>query len=68
MTKAEYLAICSQRWDDIKNLQTRETFYDYEKDFVQIWRETGLEVFGKNLGKPSKDYRKKNGKKYLREI
>ena len=59
MTKAEYLAICSQRWDDIENLQERDNFYDYEKDFVDIWQNTGLQVFEKSLGELPGDHRKK---------
>ncbi len=60
MTKAEYLAICSQHWDEIENLKTRDNFYDHEKDFVDIWRRTGLAVFSKSIGSPPKDHRKKN--------
>lgn len=66
MTKAEYLAICSQRWDDIENLQTKQTLYDHEKSFVEIWQSTGLEVFSKTLGPPIKDHRKKNSEDDVR--
>ena len=59
MTKAEYLAVCSQRWDEIENLETRDNFYDYEKDFVDIWRSAGLQVFEKSLGSVPTDHRKK---------
>lgn len=59
MTKAEYLAICSQRWDDIENLQINDNLYDYEKDFVDIWQSTGLRVFEKSLGELPNDHRKK---------
>ena len=60
MTKAEYIELCSQRWDMIENLKDSTTFYDHEKDFDFIWTEMGREVLEKSISTPPKDYRKKS--------
>ena len=31
MTKAQFLEICSQRWEDIENLSNLKSFYEIEK-------------------------------------
>ena len=60
MTKAEFIEMCGQRWDMIKNLEDSTTFYDHEKDFDMIWTEMGRDVLEKSLGDVPKDYRKKS--------
>jgi len=44
MTKAEFLEIYSQHWEDLKNLNRHYNLYDFEKDFAQLTRELGAEV------------------------
>ena len=60
MTKAEYISLCSQRWDMIKNLEESTNFYNHEKDFDNIWTEMGRAVLEKSVSEVPKDYRKKS--------
>jgi len=59
MTKQEFLAAAASRYDELQALNKITDFYDYEVEFVNIWRELGREVLEKNLGTLSKDKRKK---------
>ena len=59
MEKAEYLELAARRYDEFKELNKLDNFYDYEKQFVEILHELGREVLQKNLGPLSDDKRKK---------
>jgi len=59
MTKEEYLALASEKWDSLKDLKGVKNFYDYEKEFDRIWVELGQEVLEKSISELSKDRRKK---------
>lgn len=59
MTKAEFLEKCSQRWNEIENLQQFDNLYDLEKTFDQIWTKTGRDILESSIGKIPKDHRKK---------
>lgn len=50
MKKEEFLALAEKRYDALQQLNKLNNFYDYEKLFVEIWRESGREVLEKNLG------------------
>ena len=59
MTKEEFLAIASARFEEIKKLHEHDNFYDYEKEFERIWLELGREVLQENLGEVPEERRKK---------
>jgi hypothetical protein len=59
MTKEEYLALAAQRYDELQSLNKLDNFYDYEKQFVSIWKDLGREVLEKNIGELPRDKRKK---------
>ena len=59
MTKQEFLEAAASRYDELKALNKVTDFYDYEVEFVRIWRELGKEVLEKNIGELSGDKRKK---------
>lgn len=59
MTKEEFLALAAKRYDELQALNKLDNFYDYEKEFVSIWRDLGREVLEKNLGEVPADKRKK---------
>ncbi len=59
MTKEEYLALCSKRYDELKALNKIDNFYDYESEFAIIIRELGKEVLEKQLSDLPADRRKK---------
>lgn len=59
MTKQELLDAVASRYDELQSLNKISDFYNYEVEFVNIWKDLGKEVFEKNLGTLSKDKRKK---------
>ena len=59
MTKEEYLAIASEKYDELQALGKIDNFYDYEKEFEKIFKELSRTVFEKNLSDLPADRRKK---------
>lgn len=59
MTKTEYLTIASEQYDALQALNKVHDFYEYEKQFEQIWKETGRAVLEKNISELPTDWRKK---------
>jgi hypothetical protein len=59
MTKQEFLDAAATRYDELAALNKLNDFYDYEVEFVRIWKELGREVLEKNIGEQSHDKRKK---------
>ena len=59
MTKEEFLFLAAQRYDELQALNKLNNFYDYEKQFVSIWKGLGREVLEKNIGDLPADKRKK---------
>ncbi|AWM32342.1 hypothetical protein DDQ68_05765 [Hymenobacter nivis] len=59
MSKAEYLALAEQKYNDLQALATQPTFYDYEKSFEAIWMELGRQMLDRNVGPVPADRRKK---------
>jgi hypothetical protein len=60
MTKEQLLAMVSERYDQLQALNQINDFYDYEKEFEDIWKESGQSVLEKNISESSADRRKKN--------
>ena len=50
MTKAAYLEIASQHYDELQSLHEIDNLYDYEKSFTDIMRNLGKEILEANLG------------------
>lgn len=59
MTQAEFIALAAARYEQIQALNKLDSFYDYEKDFDQLWTGLGREVLEKNLGDLPNDPQKK---------
>lgn len=59
MTKEEYLALCSKRYDELKALNKIDNFYDFESEFALIMKDLGKEVLEKQLSELPADRRKK---------
>lgn len=60
MTKAEFLALADEKWEEIESNKTKSTnLYDYEKGFDEIWVEFGRRSLEGSLGFSGKDRRKK---------
>lgn len=59
MTKEEFMQLAEARYDELQALNKLDNFYDYEKEFVNIWQGLGRQVLEKNLGELPGDKRKK---------
>lgn len=59
MTREEYHQLADQRYDKLRKLNKIDNFYDYEKEFEQIWKDLGRAVLESNLSKLPADRRKK---------
>ena len=65
MTKEEYLAIASEKYDELQALNKIDTFYNYEKEFEKILNELGRTLLEKNISEVSADRRKKKHSRNL---
>ena len=59
MTKAQFLELCSQRWEDIENLSNHNNLYDLEKNLDEIWTDLGSKVLESTIGEVPTNHRKK---------
>ena len=59
MTKEDFLAIATKKYDELQGLNKIDCFYDYEKEFVDIWTELGRQVMEKNIGDVPQNHQKK---------
>jgi hypothetical protein len=59
MSKEEYLALASQKYEALAKLKEHLNFYDYEKSFDALWVEFGREVLEKNISALPGNHRKK---------
>lgn len=60
MTKAEFLSLATEKWEEIeKKKESSTNFYDYEKSFDKIWVEFGRKSLEGSLGELCTDRRKK---------
>ena len=66
MTKEEFLALAAQRYDALQALNKLDNFYEYEKQFVSLWKDLGREVLEKNMGELPSDKRKKKDARHHR--
>jgi hypothetical protein len=57
MTREEFLALAEARYDALRELNKLNSFYDYGKQFVDLWREFGRQVL--DLGSVPTNRRKK---------
>lgn len=59
MTKEEFLAVASQKYESLQKLNEHVSFYEYEKAFDELWTELGRSILEKNIGKVPENHRKK---------
>ncbi len=59
MTREEFHRLADQRYNELQSLNKINNFYDYEKEFEQIWKDLGRAVFESNLSELSANRRKK---------
>lgn len=66
MTEDEYVALARQKYQDLQQLKSKPTFYDYEKSFDEIWQDLGRKVLEKSLSDLPADRRKKKDEYAIR--
>lgn len=59
MSEEEYIAIAKARYAAIKKLEGESSFYEYEKQFSQIWIDLGKEVMEKSISQVPPNSQKK---------
>jgi hypothetical protein len=59
MTQDELVALVTDRYQQLQTLNQLDSFYDYEKQFDQIWTNLGRDVLEKSLGELPQDPQKK---------
>jgi uncharacterized membrane protein len=59
MTKEEFLAIATEKYEALQKLNEQTSFYDYERGFDELWIDLGRQVLESNIGKVPTDHRKK---------
>lgn len=59
MTKEEFLVIASEKYEKLQKLNQIDDFYQYEKEFEQIWTEFGRQSLEKNIGELPANHQKK---------
>jgi hypothetical protein len=61
MTKETFMAIAESYYEEFKTLPDASNFYDYEKNFVEMWQRMGKEYMENQLNASSAtdDRRKK---------
>lgn len=60
MKQAEFQPILSQLENELQELRGIESFYAMEKQFTEIWRKAGQQLFQETVGHAPENYRKKN--------
>lgn len=68
MTESEFLVLAKSRYSKIASLKEEESFYEYEKQFEELWLELGKEVFEKSISEVGADRRKKKLNSRLGQI
>lgn len=62
MTESEFIEIARKQYASIISLESKDNFYDYEKEFESIIVCMGQEMLEKSLGSLPNDKRKKKYK------
>lgn len=59
LSKEEFIALASVKYEEVKALEDIKDFYNYEKTFDEIWTSYGRETLERSISKAPKDRRKK---------
>jgi len=59
MTREEFRQLADMRYNKLQALNKIDNFYDYEKEFEQIWKDLGRAVLETNISELPADRRKK---------
>jgi hypothetical protein len=64
MTKEQLTEMITAHYEELNALNKLDNFYDYESDFINLWRKIGREVLEKNIGEIPNNRRKKNANRF----
>ena len=59
LTEAAFISLAKEHYSKIKELESIENYYDYEKNFDQLWTSYGREALEKSISETPTDRRKK---------
>jgi len=59
MSEEQFLELARSKYKEIASLESTKDFYNYEKQFDQLWVELGRQVLEQSISEPPKDRRKK---------
>jgi len=59
MNEEEYIALAREQYASIKKLENEQSFYEYEKQFSEIWTDLGRKVIEKSISKVPENAQKK---------
>jgi hypothetical protein len=62
MTKEDFIKLAESEYNKIAALKEEASFYEYEKQFEEVWIELGRKVFEKSISEVGEDRRKKKTK------
>ena len=60
MSEEEYIILAKARYKAIKKLEYEKSFYEYEKQFAEIWTDLGRQVMEKSTSKVPMNSQKKH--------
>ncbi len=59
MTEEDFMFLARKNWESLKKLEAEKSFYEYEKQFDELWVSFGKETLEKMISSPGNDRRKK---------
>lgn len=62
MTKDDFIKLAETEYNKIAALKEEDSFYEYEKQFEEVWIDFGRRVFEKSISEVGEDRRKKKAK------
>ena len=59
MTESDFLKLAKDQYKKLAELSQTDSFYEYEKNFDELWVEFGKETLEKSISEVVQDRRKK---------
>lgn len=59
MKKEDFLKLMNEHFDSLMKLKSEKSFYEFEKQFEELWLSTGRRMMEKTISEPGLNRRKK---------
>lgn len=59
MTESDFLNLAKEKYKELERLSKTDSFYEYEKNFDDLWVKFGKETLEKSISEVGQDRRKK---------